>query len=56
MFQINLMKVLWLKELKALCHGHIISDFKSEEIVGTFYKKEMQKKKKKIKKILELKK
>ena len=43
MFQINLKKVLWLKELKALCRGHIINDFKSEEIVGTFYKKEVQK-------------
>ena len=32
---------------------YVISDLKSEEIVATFYKKELQKKKKKIKKSLE---
>ena len=47
----------WYKEvfviknkLKILFHGHmllVISDLSNEEIVGTFYKKELQKKKKK---------
>ena len=26
-----------------MCRGHIIRDLKGEEIVGTFYKKELQK-------------
>ena len=39
MVQIGLNKFLWLKELKMLCRGHVISDLKGEEIVGTFYKK-----------------
>ena len=38
MFQIGLKKFLLLKKLKTLCR-----DFKGEEIVGTFYKKELQK-------------
>ena len=33
-----------LKKLKILCRVHIFSDLKGEEIVGTFYKKELQKK------------
>ena len=43
MFQIGLRKFLWLKKLKILCRGHVINDFNAEEIVGTFYKKELQK-------------
>ena len=34
---------------------YVISDLKGKEIVGTFYGKELQKKKKKIKKSLEMK-
>ena len=45
MFQIGLKK-------KTLCCGHVISDLRSEEIVGTFNKKNC---KKQIKKSLELK-
>ena len=26
-----------------MCRGHVISDLKDEEIVGTFHKKELQK-------------
>ena len=36
--------------------GRVISDLKGEEIVGMFYEKELQKKKKKIKTSSELKK
>ena len=36
MFQIGLKK-------KTLCCGHVISDLRSEEIVGTFNKKKLQK-------------
>ena len=43
MFQICLKKFLWLKELKTLRRRHVISDPKDEEIVGTFYEKELQK-------------
>ena len=32
-----------LVKLKMQFHGHIISDLKDEEIVGTFYEKELQK-------------
>ena len=42
-FQIGLKKLLQLQKLKILCRGHVISDLKSEEIVGTFYKKELVK-------------
>ena len=42
-FQIGLKKFLQLQKLKILCRGHVISDLKSEEIVGTFYKKELVK-------------
>ena len=41
MFQIGLKTFLSLKQLKTLCRGHI-SDLKGEEIVGTFYEKELQ--------------
>ena len=42
-FQIGLKKLLQLQKLKILCRGHVISNLKSEEIVGTFYKKELEK-------------
>ena len=32
-----------IKKIKILCHGHVTSDLKSEEIVGTFCKRELQK-------------
>ena len=41
MFQTGLKKLLWLKKLETLCRGH--SDLKGNEIVGTFYEKELQK-------------
>ena len=43
MIQIGLKRLK--KQLKRLCHKHIylISDLKGEEIVGTFYEKELQK-------------
>ena len=41
-FQIGLKKFLWLKNLKTLCLGHVISDLKGKEIVGMFYE-ELQK-------------
>ena len=45
MFQIGQKKCFWLKKLKLLCRGHILlMFFTSEEIVGTFYKKELKKK------------
>ena len=44
-FQTGLKKVLWLKSLKVLCHGHMLLVNKlvkkGEEIVGIFYKKEL---------------
>ena len=43
MLQINPKKFFWLKKLKILSSGHVISDSKDEEIVGTFYEKELQK-------------
>ena len=41
--QIGLKKFLWLKKLKIQFHGHVISYLNGEEIIGTFYKKELQK-------------
>ena len=45
-FQIDLKKFLWLKELKKLWRWHVIAELKGEEIVGTFHEKILQKKKK----------
>ena len=42
-FQIDLKNVLWLKRLKLLLRGLLVSDINSEEIVGAFYKIELQK-------------
>ena len=43
-FQIGLKKFLWFKKIKTICHGHnVISDLKSQEIVGIFYSNEWQK-------------
>ena len=47
MFQFGLEKFLWLKKSKTLCCRHVISDFKGEEILSTFYEKEFQKANKK---------
>ena len=41
--QIGLKKSLSLKELKIQFHGHVINDLNDEEIIGTFYEKELQK-------------
>ena len=47
-------EVFLIKQVKnTVPRIYVISDLKSEEIVATFYKKELQKKKKKIKKSLE---
>ena len=35
-FQIGLKNFLWLKKLKALCRGHVITGLNREEIFGTF--------------------
>ena len=44
MFQIGLKKFLLLKKVKILfCGKYVISDLKGEEIVGTFYEKEVKK-------------
>ena len=43
LLQIGLQKFLWLKNLKIIFCGHVISDLKVEEIVGKFYEKELQK-------------
>ena len=43
-FQIGL-KFLRLKKLKILFRGHVVNDPNGEEIAGTFYEKELQKKK-----------
>ena len=44
MFQIGLKKFLWLKKVKnTVPRTHVISNAKGEEIVGTFYKKELLK-------------
>ena len=54
MFQIGLKKFLWLKKVKnTVSWTYIISNLKGEEIVGTFYEKELEKQ---IKKSLEFKK
>ena len=37
-------EILSLKKLKILFHGHVINDLNGEEIIGTFYEKELQKK------------
>ena len=42
MFQIDLDRFLWLKKLKTLCQGHMLLVILAE-IVGMFYKKELQK-------------
>ena len=39
--QIGLKKYLRLKQLKILCRGHVINDLNGEEIVETFYEKEL---------------
>ena len=47
--QVDLREFLRLKKLKILFRGYVdnvISDLKGEEIAGTFYEKELQKKKK----------
>ena len=49
--QISLKKFLWLKRLKILWRGHIISDLNGEEIVWTFYEKELHKQNKLKKKV-----
>ena len=41
--QINLKKFLWLKKLKILLSGHVISELNREEIVGRFCEKELPK-------------
>ena len=44
MFQIGLKKFLWLKKVKSTVPWtYVIGDLKSEEIVGTFYEKELWK-------------
>ena len=48
------LKFLRLKKLKILFRGHVVNDPNGEEIAGTFYEKELQKKKK-IKNGLQLK-
>ena len=52
MFQIGLKKFSLLQKLKTLFCGHAISDLKVEEIVGTFYKKELKKKEFRIEKVI----
>ena len=39
---------MWLKKLKRLCHGRVINDIIGEEIVETFYEKELQKTNQKV--------
>ena len=41
--KIDLREILWLKKFRILCRGHVISNLSGEEIVGTFYKKKLQK-------------
>ena len=41
-------KCLLLEKLKVLCRGHVISDLSGEEIIGTFYEKELQKTNQKV--------
>ena len=40
--QFDLKKFSWLKKLKILWLGHVISDINGEEIVGIIYEKELQ--------------
>ena len=40
--QIGRKKYLWSGKLKTLFRGHIISDLKGEDIVGTFYENKLQ--------------
>ena len=35
-------KYLLLVKLKILCHRHVLNDLNGEEIIGTFYEKELQ--------------
>ena len=46
--QIDQKTFLWLKKLKRLCHGRVINDNIGEEIVETFYEKELQKTNQKV--------
>ena len=41
--QIGLKKFLLFVKLKIQFHGHVINDLNGEEIIGTFYEKELQK-------------
>ena len=43
----GLKKFLLLQKLKILSRGHVLSDLKDEEIVGTFYEKELPNRKQK---------
>ena len=46
MFQIGLKNFLWIKKVKnTVPWTYVVSDLNREEIVGIFYKKELQKKK-----------
>ena len=48
-FQIGLKKFLWLKKVKnTLLWTYVIIDIYREEVVGTFYKKELKKKSKRV--------
>ena len=42
-FQIGLNRFSWLKKIKTLCCGHVISDLSRREIGGTFNEKELWK-------------
>ena len=42
-FYTSLSKFSWLKKLKTLYLGHVISGLKVEQIVGMFYKQELHK-------------
>ena len=43
LFRIGLKKFVWLKKLKRCALDSVINDLNGEEIVGAFYKKELQK-------------
>ena len=43
MLQISLKKSLWLKKVNTVPWTYVFSDFKDEEIIGNFYKKELLK-------------
>ena len=48
MFQIGLKNFLWIQKVKnTVPWTYVVSDLNREEIVGIFYKKELQKKKSK---------